>query len=115
MTGLIEGNEGNWDQIILDGGPILVDFWAPWCGWCRKLAPSFERLASDYEGRIKFVKVNVDEESNLASHYGVQGLPTLKLVCDGEVVDEIIGYLPEPVLRRRIDEGLAKSTICATP
>ncbi len=108
----IEANESNWGEIIHGRDPVLVDFWAPWCGWCRKLAPSFERLASEYAGRVKFVKVNVDEEPGLAERYGVQGLPTLKFFCEGEPVHEIFGYLPEPVLRSKIEQVLNTSLVC---
>lgn len=113
MPEYIEATEQHWNEIVRADGPVLVDFWAPWCGWCRKLAPIFERLASEYGGRLRFVKVNVDEETGIAARYGVQGLPTLKFLCDGQVLDEVVGYLPEPLLRRRIDEALATSVVCA--
>ncbi len=109
MPEFIEATEQNWSEIVRTDGPVLVDFWAPWCGWCRRLAPTFEHLASEYAGRLRFVKVNVDDETGIATQYGVQGLPTLKFLCDGQVVDEVVGYLPEPLLRRRIDEALAKA------
>jgi thioredoxin len=108
MPEFIEATEQNWSEIVRTDGPVLVDFWAPWCGWCRKLAPAFEHLASEYAGRLRFVKVNVENETGIATRYGVQGLPTLKFLCDGQVLDEVVGYLPEPRLRRWIDEALAK-------
>jgi thioredoxin len=111
----IEANESNWGEIVQGRGLTLVDFWAPWCGWCRKLAPVFEKFASEYAGRLRFVKVNVDEQTGIAGRFGVQGLPTLKFLCDGQVLDEIIGYLPEPMLRRRIDGALSTSVVCAIP
>jgi thioredoxin 1 len=112
MPDSIEATERNWDEILGGREPVLVDFWAPWCGWCRKLAPSFEQLASEFAGRVKFVKVNVDEESHLAARYGVQGLPTLKFFCEGEPVHEVFGYLPESVLRRKIEEVLNADLVC---
>lgn len=108
----IDANETNWDEVLHRKDLILVDFWAPWCGWCRKLAPSFERLASEFAGRVRFVKVNVDEEPGLAARYGVQGLPTLKFFCEGEPVHEIFGYLPEPVLRAKIEQILNAPLVC---
>ncbi len=113
MSQPIEATERNWNDIVNEGGPVLVDFWAPWCGWCQRLAPGFERLASEYAGRVAFAKVNVDEETGLASRYGVQGLPTLKFFCDGRIVEEVIGYLPEAALRRKIDQVLATAKVCA--
>jgi len=112
MMDYIEANESNWDETLNGKDIVLVDFWAPWCGWCRKLAPSFERLATEFAGRVKFVKVNVDEEPNLSERYAVQGLPTLKFFCEREPVHEIFGYLPEPALRSKIEQVLSTSRVC---
>ncbi len=113
MGQAIATTERNWNDVVNRDGPVLVDFWAPWCGWCQRLAPGFERLASEYAGRVAFVTVNVDEQIGLAQRYGVQGLPTLKFFCDGREVEEVVGYLPEPALRRKIDQVLALSPRCA--
>ncbi len=114
MGEFIEATERNWNDIAGAKGLVLVDFWAPWCGYCRRLAPVFERLASEYADRVKFVKANVDEEPGLARRYGIQGLPTLKFFRDGQQVAEIIGYLPEAALRGHIDRALAASPLRVT-
>lgn len=113
MAQPIVATEGTWSDILHGNGPILVDFWAPWCGWCQRLAPAFQRLAAEYEGRVRFATVNVDEEPDLAARYGVQGIPALKLFCDGQLVDEIGGYLPEADLRRRLEEAIVADGVCA--
>lgn len=115
MSSPFKGTENNWDKVVQAGGPVLVDFWAPWCGWCQRLAPGFDRLASEFAGRVAFVKVNVDEEPILAGRYGIQSLPTLKFFCGGEPVEEILGFLPEQALRRRIDEALQRHAACQVP
>lgn len=114
MTEPIVATEGNWSNLLHAQGPVLVDFWAPWCGWCQRLAPVFRRLAAEYDGRVTFATVNVDEEPALAERYGVQGIPALKLFCDGQLVEEIVGYLPEAPLRRRIEDALAADAVCVT-
>lgn len=101
MTQTIEATEDTWHSIVKGDGLTLVDFWAPWCGWCRKLAPIFEELASAYAGRVRLVKVNMDEELSIAQRYGVQSLPTLVFLHDGELVGQILGLLAEAHCGRR--------------
>ena len=113
MTQPIEATEQNWNKVVNNHELTLVDFWAPWCGWCRKLAPIITKLASDYAGRVRFVKVNVDEQLSLAQRYGVQALPTLVFLHDGEPVGQVVGFLPEPALRKAIDRALAACPECA--
>jgi putative thioredoxin len=88
--------------------PVLVDFWAAWCGPCKMLAPILERIAADYAGRARIVKVDTDREQALAARYGIRSLPTLKLFRDGQPVDDLIGVQPESIVRALIDEYLEK-------
>lgn len=84
----------NFDTVIAGPTPVLVDFWATWCGPCRMLAPVVEEIAEAYEGRLTVGKVNVDDAADLAIRFGVQSIPTLILFKAGQAVDKIIGYVP---------------------
>ena len=108
MSTAIDVGRGNFEEVVLlgsTGHPVLVDFWAPWCAPCRMLAPVLDRFAAEYEGRMTLAKLNTDEEPELATQYGVRGIPNCKLFVDGRVVDEFTGVLPEPAIR----EFLAKA------
>ncbi len=92
----------NFDEVVLQGSgvhPVLVDFWAPWCGPCRTLAPILDRIAAEYDGRLTLAKLNTEDEPELAGSYGVRGIPNCKLFIDGNVVDEFTGALPEGAIR----------------
>ena len=84
--------------------PVLVDFWAPWCGPCRMVSPIVERVARTMPGRLKVVKLNTDEAPDIAARYDVQGIPLLVLVTEGREVDRLVGAVPEAQLRRWVDE-----------
>ena len=86
--------------------PVLVDFWAPWCGPCRMVAPILDKIAKDYEGKVVVAKVNTDENNQLAMKYGVQGIPTMLFVANGKVVHQQVGALPEEMLRGTLDQFL---------
>jgi len=84
--------------------PVIVDFWAPWCGPCRMVAPTLEKLAKEYAGELIVAKVNTDENPEWAMKYGVQGIPTMLLVYGGKIVNRQVGALPEPMLRDVIEQ-----------
>lgn len=89
--------------------PVLVDFWAPWCGPCKSLAPLLDRIAEDYGGRFILAKVNTEEEQQLASHFQVRSIPMVLLIHHGEVVDQFVGALPESEIRAFLDRHLAQA------
>nr|2YJ7_A Chain A, LPBCA THIOREDOXIN [synthetic construct]2YJ7_B Chain B, LPBCA THIOREDOXIN [synthetic construct] len=104
---VIEVTDENFEQEVLKSDkPVLVDFWAPWCGPCRMIAPIIEELAKEYEGKVKVVKVNVDENPNTAAQYGIRSIPTLLLFKNGQVVDRLVGAQPKEALKERIDKHL---------
>lgn len=97
---VISVNESNWDQEVLNSElPVLVDFWAPWCGPCRLIAPIVEEIAIEMEGKAKVVKVNTDENPNLAMKYGIRAIPTIMVFKNGRVVDTKVGVQPKEVLK----------------
>lgn len=87
--------------------PVIVDFWAPWCGPCRMVAPTLEKIAKDYAGKILVAKVNTDEHSEYAMKYGVQGIPTMLFISGGKVVHRQVGALPEANIREIVDEFIS--------
>ncbi len=89
-------------------GPVIVDFWAPWCGPCKALGPVFEKMSSDYTGKLAFAKLNVDDNAALAQQNDVMGIPCLIVYNRGVEVDRFVGAFPEPSLRKKIDATLAK-------
>lgn len=107
MAKPIHVNSDEFDEKVLKvSAPVVVDFWAEWCGPCRLMAPVIDQLAEEYDGRIQFVEVDVDENPDVAMAYGVEGIPTLILFHHGEVVDRIVGYLPKPMLTRQLEAVL---------
>ena len=90
-------------EVIKSEMPVVVDFWAPWCGPCRKLAPVTEKLAEDFQGKVKFVKINVDENPEMSQKYGVMSIPFLAFFKGGQKKDSTVGALPEEALKLKIE------------
>jgi len=95
----------NFKSVVLESKvPVIVDFWAEWCGPCRAVAPILEEISNEYSSKIKIVKINTDEEPQLAMQYGVSSIPNMSVFQSGEVVKAIIGAKPKPVLLKELDE-----------
>jgi len=101
---VVDVSDQNFDnEVIKSTLPVLVDLWAPWCSPCRMVAPVIEKLAEKYNGKVKFCRVNVDDNSQTPTKYGVMSIPTLMLFKDGKAVDTVIGAVPEQALQSKID------------
>ena len=106
MGKYLELNSENFDKTVSEG-ISLVDFWAPWCGPCRMIAPVIEELAEDYEGKAKICKVNTDEEQDIAIKFGIRSIPTILFFKDGEIVDQMVGAAGKDVFAQKIDALLS--------
>ena len=105
--GIIELSDSNFDsEVIRSETPVLVDFWAPWCGPCRALAPIVEEISNDYEGKLKVGKLNVDENQQVTMKFGIRSIPTLIVFKGGQAVDQIIGAVPKGEIERVVGKAL---------
>jgi thioredoxin 1 len=105
--GINELDKDTFQKNVIDAQkPVLVDFWAPWCGPCRAVGPIVEELAQEYNGKVEFGKVNVDDVPTIASSYGVMSIPTLIMFKDGKPVEQVIGYKPKNELKKLLDNAI---------
>ncbi|HEY1766753.1 MAG TPA: thioredoxin [Terracidiphilus sp.] len=110
--GVVEVNDANFDQEVLQSDvPVLVDFWAVWCGPCKAIAPIVDGIASSYAGKLKVVKVNVDQNGASPSRYGIRGIPALLFFKGGKVADQIVGYVPQSVIEEKVQRVLASDGV----
>ena len=95
------------EEVVQSDVPVLVDFWADWCAPCKMIAPIVEDLAGEYDGKVKFAKVDVDSNPKVATTYGIRGIPTLLIFKDGSPVDQVVGAVPKAVLKGRLEKAVA--------
>ena len=104
MAEPFEATETNWDEQVLNSElPVLVDFWAEWCGPCKMIAPSVHDMAVEYDGQLNVAKLDVDSAPNIAMKYGVRSIPALIFFKDGQPVDQIVGAVPKAALKKKVD------------
>ena len=107
MGKITEVGDSNFEtEVIQSGVPVLVDFWAPWCGPCKSIAPMVEEIAGEYEGKLKVTKLNVDDHPATAARYQVRGIPNLLIIKDGTVKEQIVGAVPKAKLVSAIEKAL---------
>ena len=106
MANIVTGTLENFDSVINGELPVLVDFWATWCGPCRMVGPFIEQLADEYEGRVTFMKVNVDEQPELCERFRINSIPNLVLFKDGDIVEQSAGARPKALIAAMVDQVL---------
>jgi thioredoxin 2 len=104
---IVDAGAGSFDEEITASVPVLVDFWAPWCGPCRMVSPVVEQIGREYAGRLKVVKLDVDQAPAIASRFGVQGIPLLVVIRDGQEIDRLVGAVPAATLRATLEQHVS--------
>lgn len=113
MESIEDVTTAEWDGKVLKSDvPVAVDFWHENCSWCRKLDPEYAATAEDFAGKMRFTKVHVFRERDIAMRYGIQGTPTIKFFCNGREVHEIVGFRPRPALKREIESLMERYKEC---
>ena len=108
VTAVASVEDTDFEQIVLESDrPVVVDFWAPWCGPCRMVSPIVEELSTEYGDAVRFTKMNTDENENTMIQYGITSIPTLIIFRDGQEVNRLVGFAPKEQLRRQIDRSLS--------
>ncbi len=106
---IMEATDANWkDEVLESSEPVLVDFWAVWCAPCRMVAPVVEAIAEEYSGKLKVVKLNVDENQQTAVKYQVMSIPTLAFFNDGQLVKTVVGFRPKEELAKEVDQVISQ-------
>ena len=107
---VLEVTDGNFEQEVLKSSqPVMIDFWAAWCGPCKALAPVVDEIAQSYEGKLKVVKMDVDKNAATPGRYGVRGIPTLLIFKDEVVKEQIVGYVPKETLQKAVDKHVTQA------
>ncbi len=107
----IEATDANFDELINSDKPVLVDFWAEWCGPCKMIGPVVEQLAGEYEGRAIIAKMDVDQNAQIPAKFGIRSIPTLMVFKNGQLVDKVIGAVPKNVLEQKLQAAMEPATI----
>lgn len=112
MNEPVNVTDAAFEKVVLKSAtPVIVDFWAPWCGPCKMVAPILDKIAKEHAGKLVVAKVNTDEHVEWAMKYGVQGIPTMLFIANGKIVHKQVGALPEPMLRQAVTRFLESTTV----